>query len=271
MFFYKAKNTIQQSAKRNNHAIQQSDNQQNNHTIFFMQYNFQTGETLLVDKPKGWTSFDVVNKIRFRLRHITGVKRIKVGHAGTLDPMATGLLIICTGKFTKKLNEYQGLNKTYTGTLELGKTTPSYDAETEVDQEFPIEHITPELLHQNTSQFIGEIEQIPPIYSAIKVDGERLYKAARKGKKVEIKARQVRIDEFELTDIRMPHVDFRVSCAKGTYIRSLAYDFGKSVDSGAYLTALCRTHIGEFELEDAWNLKELIQFLENQPSKDKIC
>jgi len=227
-----------------------------------MQYNFHTGETLLVDKPKGWTSFDVVNKIRFRLRHITGVKRIKVGHAGTLDPMATGLLIICTGKFTKKLTDFQGLDKTYTGTLQLGKTTPSYDAETEADATFPTEHITDELLHEKTKQFTGDIEQIPPMYSAIKVDGKRLYKAARRGEVVERKPRNVRVDTFDLTRIELPEVDFSVTCSKGTYIRSLAHDLGQAVGSGAYLTALCRTRIGDFKLEDAWDLEELIAMLE---------
>ncbi len=209
----------------------------------------------------------MVNKIRYRLRHITGVKRIKVGHAGTLDPMATGLLIICTGKFTKKLNEFQGLDKTYTGTLHLSKTTPSYDAETEPDHHYPIDHITDELLQENTTQFIGDIEQIPPMYSAIKVDGQRLYKAARKGKTIELKPRNVRIDNFELTRIELPDVDFSVTCSKGTYIRSLAHDFGKAVDSGAYLTALCRTRIGDFRLEDAWDLEELIEVLEGIVAK----
>ncbi len=232
-----------------------------------MQFNFQTGETLLVNKPQGWTSFDVVNKIRYRLRHITGVKRIKVGHAGTLDPMATGLLIICTGKFTKKLNDFQGLDKTYTGTMHLGKTTPSYDAETEVDQTYPTAHLTDDLLQKATTQFMGEIEQIPPMYSAIKVDGQRLYKAARKGKILELKPRNVRIDSFELTRIELPDVDFSVTCGKGTYIRSLAYDFGKAVDSGAYLSALCRTQIGDFRLEDAWELEALIEVLEQIMTK----
>jgi len=204
----------------------------------------------------------VVNKIRYRLRHITGVKRIKVGHAGTLDPMATGLLIICTGKFTKKLTDFQGLDKTYTGTLHLGKTTPSYDAETEPDYHYPIDHITNELLEENTAQFTGDIEQIPPMYSAIKVDGQRLYKAARKGKMIERKPRNVHIHNFELTRIELPDVDFNVTCSKGTYIRSLAHDLGKAVDSGAYLTALCRTRIGDFRLEDAWVLEELIEMLE---------
>jgi len=206
------------------------------------------------------------------LRHITGVKRIKVGHAGTLDPMATGLLIICTGKFTKKLTDFQGLDKTYTGTLQLGKTTPSYDAETEANATFPTEHITDELLHEKTKQFTGDIEQIPPMYSAIKVDGKRLYKAARRGEVVERKPRNVRVDAFDLTRIELPEVDFSVTCSKGTYIRSLAYDLGEAVDSGAYLTALCRTRIGDFKLEDAWDLEELIAMLEvimNEKNEDE--
>lgn len=206
------------------------------------------------------------------MRHITGVKRIKVGHAGTLDPMATGLLIICTGKFTKKLTDFQGLDKTYTGTLQLGKTTPSYDAETEANATFPTEHITDELLHEKTKQFTGDIEQIPPMYSAIKVDGKRLYKAARRGEVVERKPRNVRVDAFDLTRIELPEVDFSVTCSKGTYIRSLAYDLGEAVDSGAYLTALCRTRIGDFKLEDAWDLEELIAMLEvimNEKNEDE--
>ncbi len=229
------------------------------------QFDFLAGETLLVDKPKDWTSFDVVNKIRFRLKHLLGVKKIKVGHAGTLDPMATGLLIICTGKSTKKLHEFQGLDKTYTGTLQLGASTPSYDAETEPDVHYPTEHITEALLKENTQQFTGEIDQIPPMFSAIKVDGQPLYKKARQGIKIEIKSRQVRIDEFTLTNITLPDVDFRVTCSKGTYIRSLAHDLGQAVGSGAHLTALIRTSIGDFKLEDAWDLEELIAFLAPTP------
>ncbi len=225
--------------------------------------DFQAGAMLLVDKPKGWTSFDVVNKIRYKIKHRLGVKKIKVGHAGTLDPMATGLLIICTGKFTKKIDSYQGLPKEYTGTIQLGATTPSYDAESEVDETFSTTHITPELLEEKRLTFLGEQAQIPPMFSAIKVDGQRLYKKARKGEKIELKPRQVTIFDFDLTDIRSEAVDFRVTCSKGTYIRSLAYDYGKSVNSGGYLTVLCRTKIGEYCLEDAWNLEELVEKLEN--------
>lgn len=223
------------------------------------QYNFLAGATLLVNKPKGWTSFDVVNKIRYNLKKKLNVKDIKVGHAGTLDPMATGLLIICTGKATKNLADYQGLDKEYTGTIRLGATTPSYDAETEVNATFPTDHITPTLLEEARQQFLGDIEQIPPMYSAIKVGGQPLYKKARKGETLEIKARPVHLFAFDLTRIELPEVDFRVHCSKGTYIRSLAYDLGKAVESGGYLTALCRTRVGTFELQAAWEVEEFVQ------------
>lgn len=225
-------------------------------------YDFSGGATLLVDKPKGWTSFDVVNKIRYKLKDELKVKKIKVGHAGTLDPMATGLLIICTGKATKSLADYQNLPKEYTGTMTLGATTPSYDAETEIDQEFPIQHITFGQIEQARKQFLGQIEQIPPMFSAIKVDGQPLYKKARKGEMVKIEPRTVHIYEFELTRIALPEIDFRVACSKGTYIRSLAHDFGQALDSGAYLSALCRTRVGEFKLEDAWDLEDLVDYIE---------
>ena len=225
-------------------------------------HDFQAGELLLVDKPKDWTSFDVVNKIRYKLKRRLGVKKIKVGHAGTLDPMATGLLLICTGKATKKISQYQGLSKDYTGTIMLGATTPSYDAETETNEQFPIDHITPELLESARQQFLGDLQQIPPMFSAIKVDGQPLYKKARKGEVVEVKPRPVHIFSFEFTRIELPEVDFIVKCSKGTYIRSLAHDFGKAVRSGAYLSNLCRTKVGDFELHDAWNLEELVEYLE---------
>lgn len=223
------------------------------------QYDFLAGATLLVNKPKGWTSFDVVNKIRYHLKKKLGVKNIKVGHAGTLDPMATGLLLICTGKATKNLADFQGLDKEYTGTIRLGATTPSYDAETEVDATYPTEHIIDEMLEAARSQFIGDIEQIPPMYSAIKVGGQPLYKKARQGETIDIKARPVHLYVFDLTRIELPDVDFRVHCSKGTYIRSLAYDFGKALNSGGYLTALCRTRVGSFKLEEAWEVEELVQ------------
>ncbi len=214
--------------------------------------DYLSGAVLLVDKPQGWTSFDVVNKIRWRLRHITGVKKIKVGHAGTLDPMATGLLIICTGKATKSITQFQELPKTYTGTLKLGATTPSYDAETEEDRQYPWEHISEEDLELARQKFIGKIEQIPPMYSAVKVKGQPLYKLARKGKTIERKARQIEIYDFAFRQIRLPYIDFEVQCSKGTYIRSLAHDFGQSLESGACLTALRRTAIGGHSVDDAF-------------------
>lgn len=226
--------------------------------------DFQAGTTLLIDKPQGWTSFDVVNKLRHRLRRITGIKKIKVGHSGTLDPLATGLLIICTGKFTKKLTEFQGWDKEYTGTFQLGGTTPSYDAETEVDQSFDYQHITEASLEEARQQFLGTIEQVPPMFSAIKVNGQPLYKKARRGEKVEIKARTVHIHEFELTEVELPDVSFRLQCSKGTYVRSLAHDMGQALDSGAYLTALRRTQVGPYRIEKAWKLDELIEALDER-------
>ena len=229
------------------------------------EYDFIKGATLLVDKPKDWTSFDVVNKIRYRLKHRLKVKKIKVGHAGTLDPMATGLLIICTGKSTKQLHGFQGLDKSYTGTITLGATTPSFDQETAIDETFPIDHITPALLEEKRHQFIGDLDQVPPMFSAIKVDGQPLYKRARKGELIEVQPRQVHISSFDLTKINIPAVDFHVACSKGTYIRSLANDYGKALGSGAYLSALRRTRIGHFHIEDAWNLETLISLLEMTP------
>jgi len=180
-----------------------------------------------------------------------GLKKLKVGHAGTLDPLATGLLIVCTGKFTKRIMELQGMEKEYTGTFMLGATTPSYDLETQVNSTFPIAHISEALIHDTLPQFLGEIDQKPPVFSAIKKDGKRLYEHARKGEEVEIATRKTTIHEFEITRIALPEVDFRVVCSKGTYIRSLAYDFGMALNSGAHLTALRRTKIGEFSVENA--------------------
>jgi tRNA pseudouridine55 synthase len=225
-------------------------------------YDFLAGAMLLVDKPQGWTSFDVVNKIRYKLKNSLKVSQIKVGHAGTLDPMATGLLILCTGKATRQIDEYQGLPKTYTGTFRLGATTPSYDAETDIDETFPIDHITEEMLESARRQFLGVISQVPPMFSAIKVDGQPLYKKARKGETIEVKAREVRIDTFDLTRVELPDIDFHVQCSKGTYIRSLAHDYGKALHSGAYLTALRRTAIGPYRVEDAWSVEQWVQYLE---------
>tara|TARA_B110000091_G_scaffold5081_1_gene5004 strand:- start:259 stop:954 length:696 start_codon:yes stop_codon:yes gene_type:complete len=212
---------------------------------------YQEGKVLLIDKPLNWTSFQVVNKIRWLIKQQFGIKKIKVGHAGTLDPLATGLLIICTGKLTKKIETYQAQVKEYTGTITLGTTTPSYDLESEVDQTFDISGITEEDILDNTKHFIGEIQQQPPIFSALKKDGKRLYEYAREGEKVEIPKRIITISEFEITKIDVPNIEFRAVCSKGTYIRSLAHDFGKSLNNGAHLSALRRTKIGGFSVEDA--------------------
>lgn len=213
--------------------------------------DFLEGQILLIDKPLTWSSFQAVNKLKYVLKRKYDLpKKFKIGHAGTLDPLATGLLIICTGKFTKKITEIQAQTKEYTGTIVLGATTPSYDMETEVDATFPIEHITEALLLETTKQFLGEIDQKPPVFSAIKKDGKRLYEHARAGEEVEIASRKTTIYEFEITRIALPEVDFRVQCSKGTYIRSLAFDFGKALQSGGYLSALRRTKIGDYSVEN---------------------
>lgn len=222
---------------------------------------YKNGQVLLIDKPLTWTSFQVVNKLRWEIRQRFNIKKIKVGHAGTLDPLATGLLIICTGKQTKQIDTYQGQVKEYTGTFTLGGTTPSYDLETEIDNTFPTAHITEELLHETTKQFIGEIQQKPPIFSAIKKDGKRLYELARKGETIEIKERTVTVSSFEITKIKLPEVEFRIICSKGTYIRSIAFDYGKALNSGGYLSALRRTKIGNFSVDDAFSVEEFINNL----------
>lgn len=211
----------------------------------------KNGQVLLIDKPLNWTSFQVVNKLRWKIRKKFNLKKIKVGHAGTLDPLATGLLIICTGKFTKKIEEYQGQIKEYTGEITLGATTPSYDLETEVNEFFSIEHITEALILKTAKMFEGQIQQKPPIFSAVKKDGVRLYELARKGESAEIKYRTITIKSFEITKINLPKIGFKVVCSKGTYIRSLAFDFGKALSSGAYLSKLRRTKIGNFCVENA--------------------
>jgi tRNA pseudouridine55 synthase len=219
--------------------------------------DFLNGQVLLIDKPLNWTSFQAVNKIKYALINKVGLpKKFKIGHAGTLDPLASGLLLICTGKFTKKISELQGQAKEYTGTFFIGATTPSYDLETEIDETFSISHIDNELIHETVKQFLGEINQKPPIYSAIKKDGVRLYEHARAGEVVEIEFRKTTIHEFEITRIALPEIDFRVVCSKGTYIRSLAFDFGKALNSGAHLTALRRTKIGDYSVENAVDVIE---------------
>ena len=214
--------------------------------------DYLNGQVLLIDKPLKWSSFQAVNKLKYTLINKLGLpKKFKIGHAGTLDPLATGLLIVCTGKFTKNISEIQGQAKEYTGTFCIGATTPSYDLETEIDATFPTEHITPALIHETVKQFIGEIDQKPPVFSAIKKDGVRLYEHARAGVAVEIASRKTVIHEFEITRIAMPEIDFRVVCSKGTYIRSLAYDFGLALQSGAHLTVLRRTKIGNYDVKNA--------------------
>ncbi len=221
-----------------------------------MPYNFAEGEVLLIDKPLEWTSFDVVRKIRNKIR----IK--KVGHAGTLDPLATGLLVVCTGKKTKTIESIQATEKEYTGTITLGKTTESYDLEKEFNGEFPIDHITNDSIEEATKQFLGDIEQIPPIHSAIKVDGQRVYKKARKGELVELKPRPVTIYEFEITKVEMPDVFFRIRCSKGTYIRSIAHDFGQTLNSGAHLSSLRRTKVGDFNVDKALTVDDFIKEVE---------
>jgi tRNA pseudouridine55 synthase len=224
--------------------------------------DYKNGQVLLIDKPLEWTSFQAVNKLRWHIRQRFDIKKIKVGHAGTLDPLATGLLIICTGKQTKSIYIYQGQVKEYTGTFTIGATTPSYDLETEINETFPTDHITEELIHKTTEQFTGAIQQQPPIFSAIKKDGKRLYELARKGETTEIPTREVTINEFEITNIDFPKVDFRVVCSKGTYIRSLAFDFGKALGSGGHLSALRRTKIGDYSVDNATSIENFIEKLE---------
>ncbi|GGG36770.1 tRNA pseudouridine synthase B [Croceivirga lutea] len=214
--------------------------------------DFLNGQTLLIDKPLNWTSFQAVNKLKWAIRKKFDLgKKFKIGHAGTLDPLATGLLIICTGKATKTIPAIQGQQKEYTGVITLGATTPSYDLESEIDQEFSTSHITAELIAETKQQFLGEIEQIPPIFSAVKKDGKRAYELARKGEEVQLNSRRITISAFEISTVQFPNLHFKVSCSKGTYIRSLAHDFGKALNSGAHLSALRRTKIGEFHVDNS--------------------
>jgi tRNA pseudouridine55 synthase len=257
-------------------------------------HSFPKGAVLLIDKPLAWTSFDVVNKVRYALTRRLGIKKLKVGHAGTLDPLATGLLILCVGDYTKQIDAFQAEDKEYTGTLTLGATTPSYDLEKAVDATFPVDHITPELIESARQEFIGTIRQLPPVFSAVKVEGKRMYDTARSGREQVAEARSVRIEAFEVSNLRpVPtgtsaaavisakgapiylhpehqgglQVDFRVRCGKGTYIRSLAYDFGRALGSGAYLSRLRRTRSGGFSVDDAWDLDTLVAWIRgNDPA-----
>jgi tRNA pseudouridine55 synthase len=229
--------------------------------------DYQEGQILLIDKPLKWSSFQAVNKLKFGLiKELKLPKKFKIGHAGTLDPLASGLLLICTGKFTKRIEELQGQAKEYTGTITVGSTTPSYDLETEINGTFPTEHITEALINETLPQFIGEIDQKPPVFSAIKKDGKRLYESARAGIEVEINTRKVSVSEFEITRIDLPEIDFRIVCSKGTYIRSIAYDFGLALQSGGHLTALRRTKIGNYSVENATEPEAFIEGLQQSPS-----
>lgn len=218
-------------------------------------FDFVGGEVLLVDKPLEWTSFDVVGKLRNSIKP----QKVKVGHAGTLDPLATGLLIICTGKFTKRIDSFQAEDKEYTGIISLGATTPSYDLETAVDQTFDYSHLAEADIYDMASRFVGELEQYPPAHSAIKINGERVYEKARRGEEVELKARRIIVKGFVIEKIEMPEVHFRINCSKGTYIRSIAHDFGKALGIGAHLSQLRRTKSGDFHVDDAWDLQDLIK------------
>lgn len=232
--------------------------------------NFKEGEVLYFDKPLKWTSFAVVNKIRYHICRKLGVKKIKVGHAGTLDPLATGVMIICTGKATKRIEEFQYHTKEYIATLQLGATTPSFDLEKEIDATYPTEHITRELVEEALQRFIGMIEQIPPVFSACKVDGKRAYDLARKGEDVELKAKTLIIDEIELLECNLPEIKIRVVCSKGTYIRALARDIGEALNSGAHLTGLIRTRVGDVRLEDCLSVESFPEWLDQQEIEEVI-
>ena len=224
-----------------------------------MGLDFQTGEMILIDKELNWTSFDVVSKLRNSIKKKLNIKKIKVGHAGTLDPLATCLLIICTGKMTKRINEFSGLNKTYVGKMTIGSTTPSYDLETKPNVYYPTEHINKNLIIETAKKFVGKIDQKPPVFSAVKKDGVRLYKLARKGVKVEVEKREIIIHDFLISSINFPEVEFSLTCSKGTYIRSLAHDFGKELGSGAHLSELRRTSIGDYTVDKSLKLMEFIR------------
>lgn len=227
---------------------------------------FAAGSTILVDKPLTWTSFDVVNKIRWNLKQQLGVKKIKVGHAGTLDPLATGLLVLCIGKHTKQINDIMVGTKTYTGTILLGKTTPSFDLETEFNQEFPVDHITEEDFERVRQSFLGEQQQVPPVFSAKQIDGKRAYDLARAGIEVKMKSNTVTIEEFKIDTSDLPNIKFEVTCSKGTYIRSIANDFGERLKSGGTLIELRRTRSGDLSIDNAKTVDEWIEFIRETES-----
>lgn len=221
--------------------------------------DFISGEIIAVDKPLGWTSFDAVKRIRGAIQRKLNIKKFKVGHAGTLDPLATGVLIICTGRATRDIERLQNGTKEYVATIKLGATTPSFDLETEIDQTFPYEHITEEMVKEVLPQFMGQIMQVPPVYSAVKIDGKRAYKYARKGAEVELKAKPLVIEELELLSSDLPELKLRIVCSKGTYIRALTRDIGRALSSGAHLTALCRTRVGDIRLDDCFAIDEAVK------------
>ena len=224
-----------------------------------MSINIKEGELILIDKELNWTSFDVVNKIRYAIKKKFDIKKIKVGHAGTLDPLATGLLIICCGKMTKSINNFSAMNKTYSGKITIGSTTPSYDLETKPNVHYPIDHIDEKLILKTAKKFVGKIFQTPPMFSAIKKDGVRLYNLARQGKEIKIDKREVSINSFEITSFNLPEISFNVTCSKGTYIRSLAHDFGKELNSGAHLSELRRIKIGDYSVKDSVKVMDFIR------------
>lgn len=232
--------------------------------------NFKEGEIIYIDKPLKWTSFAVVNKVRYHICRKLGVKKIKVGHAGTLDPLATGVMIICTGKATKRIEEFQYHTKEYIATLQLGATTPSFDLEKEIDATYPTDHITRALVEETLQRFVGTIEQIPPVFSACKVDGKRAYDLARKGEEVELKPKTLVIDEIELLECDLPQIKIRVVCSKGTYIRALARDIGQALQSGAHLTALVRTRVGEAKLEHCLQVDNFAEWLDQQEIEKEV-
>jgi tRNA pseudouridine55 synthase len=226
-----------------------------------MAFDFETGEIILVNKPYRWTSFDVIGALRSFFKKELAMPKIKIGHAGTLDPLATGLMILCTGRATKRIEEFMGLEKEYTGTFVIGATTASFDLEKPVDHVFPTEHITEGMINDALNSLTGDLMQLPPVFSAIKVNGKRAYKSARKGTELELQPRSVNVREFEITRLKLPEVDFRIACSKGTYIRAIARDFGQALGSGAYLSALRRTRIGTHALSDAYEIEQFKELL----------
>lgn len=225
-------------------------------------FDFKTGEILLVDKPLNWTSFQVVNKLRWKIKNRIQVKKIKVGHAGTLDPLATGLLILCTGKQTKSIESYMGLEKVYSGSITIGATRPSYDMETEIDETFPTSHISDNLIQETAANMVGKYDQMPPIFSAKKIDGQTAYNLARKGEEVKLKPKRIEVKQFDITNIQANVVEFIITCSKGTYIRSIAHDFGKAMNSGAYLSALRREKIGKYDVNSAKSVDEWLKIID---------